>query len=365
MAESAQGERTRMTTTHDVALLRIAAQRLAGPACATPEDAVGWMMAMQGQDLPGAITSVALRTAGRSRDDVVGAFDTGRVVRTWPMRGTLHVVAARALHWMVSLSSARPLVAMARRRTQLGLADEHVTRARNLLVAELAGGGARVRAEIMALWEAAGLQVTGGRGYHLLALLAHERVLCLGPLRGMEQAFVLVEDWIGISAPVERAEALARLAYGYLRSHGPATVHDLARWAGLSLTDVRAGIGAVADRLDRFDVDGDTYYLDPATPDLLREHLAAVCDVHLLPGFDELVLGYADRSMTVPAEHADRIVPGGNGVFRPTVVVDGVVRGTWRAARTGTRRHLETEPFTRWAPRVAAALPERFMALPG
>ena len=115
---------------------------------------------------------------------------------------------------------------------------------------------------------------------------------------------------------------------------------------------------------DRLEVDDRTLYLDPATPDLLREHRAAVRDVHLLPGFDELVLGYADRSMTLPAEHADRVVPGGNGVFRPTVVDDGVVVGTWRAAGTGARRRLEAEPFTAWAERVAAVLPERFTALP-
>lgn len=353
-----------MTTAHDLALLRIAAQRLAGPPCPTPEDAVGWMTAMQGQDLAGVITSVALRTAGRHRSDVVGAFDLGRVVRTWPMRGTLHVVVAGDLHWMVDLMAARPLVAMARRRVQLGLEDAHVTRARDLVTDELAGGGARVRAEIMSRWDAAGLPVTGGRGYHLLALLAHQRVLCLGPVRGKDQAFVLVDEWIERPVAISRDEALARLAWGYLRSHGPATVQDLARWSGLGLTDVRAGVAAVSDRLDRIDVDGLTYHLDPATPDLLRAHRAAVRDVHLLPGFDELVLGYADRSMTLPAVHADRVVPGGNGVFRPTVVDDGVVVGTWRAAGAGSRRRLEAEPFTAWTARVAAVLPERFAALP-
>lgn len=82
--------------------------------------------------------------------------------------------------------------------------------------------------------------------------------------------------------------------------------------------------------------------------------------MHLLPGFDEIVLGYADRSMTVPPEFADRIVPGGNGVFRPTVIADGVAVGTWRA-RKG---QLEAEPFTGFAPDTSTAVGERFAALP-
>ncbi len=85
--------------------------------------------------------------------------------------------------------------------------------------------------------------------------------------------------------------------------------------------------------------------------------------VHLLPGFDELVLGYANRSCTVPAEHAARIVPGGNGVFRPTVVVAGRVVATWRTGR-GKARPVEVEAFGEPAPGVLAAVEERHATLP-
>ena len=56
--------------------------------------------------------------------------------------------------------------------------------------------------------------------------------------------------------------------------------------------------------------------------------------VLLLPGFDEFVLGYQDRSLVLAPEHANKIVPGGNGVFKKTVVAGGEVIGTW--ARAGT-----------------------------
>jgi hypothetical protein len=103
--------------------------------------------------------------------------------------------------------------------------------------------------------------------------------------------------------------------------------------------------------------------MDPATPQVLAAARADAEGVHLLPGFDELVLGYADRSCTVPPEHAERIVPGANGVFRPTVVVGGQVVATWRTGR-GKARPLEVEPFGELAPGVRAAVEQRYAALP-
>jgi inactivated superfamily I helicase len=115
-------------------------------------------------------------------------------------------------------------------------------------------------------------------------------------------------------------------------------------------------VAAVRGRLAAVEVDGTELLLDPATPDLLAEHRAAAAGLHLLPGFDEVVLGYADRSCTVLPEHADRIVPGGNGMFRATVVVGGQAVGTWRWGRRGRVRTVDAEPFTAFAPAVAAAL---------
>lgn len=354
-----------MTTAHDLALLRLAAQRIVGPAWSTPAEAVGWLLAAQAQDLPGALTSVALRTTGRSVAEVVAAFDGGRVVRTWPMRGTLHAVRAEDVAWTVGLLASRPMASAAKRRVGLGLTEHHLHRARDLVTQALSGGRAMTRAEVLALWDGDGLPTTGGCGYHLLVHLAHEGLLCLGPMRGaarasLDQAFVLVAEWVPDARRLDRPEALAELASRYLRSHGPATLQDLARWGSLTMADARAGLGAAEPELETLVVDGRTYHLDPATPQILADHRDLARSVHLLPGFDEIVLGYADRSMTVPPEVADRIVPGGNGVFRPTVLADGVAIGTWRA-RKGV---LETEPFTAFTPTVATAVAQRFAALP-
>jgi hypothetical protein len=127
--------------------------------------------------------------------------------------------------------------------------------------------------------------------------------------------------------------------------------------------DVNAGLAVAAPQLERLDVDGTEHWLDPQTPGRLAAARAEAADVHLLPGFDELVLGYADRSCTVPPEFAERIVPGNNGMFRATAVHAGTVVGAWRTRR-GKARTIELEPFSELTPAVRARMDEVHAALP-
>lgn len=313
----------------EIGLLRLVAQRLAGPPESTVLDATRRLGAVQAQDLPGAIASLALRTAGRSRDEVHAAFDAGEVVRTWPVRGTLHVVPAEDLGWMTTLGAPRPMAAAARRRGQLGLDDADLGTAHEIALRTVPA----TRDELFAAWTGAGLDPVRGRGYHLLVHLAHSRVLCFGPTRDGEPLVVAVDDWIRAPRLPDREEAHAGWARSYFRGHGPATVADFLRWTGIPAAEARAGVAAVRDELAALEVDGTEYLMDPETPDRLAAHRAEAEAVHLLPGFDEFVLGYADRSAVLDPAHAERIVPGGNGVFRPTVVAGGRIVGTWAAPR--------------------------------
>jgi Winged helix DNA-binding domain len=175
---------------------------------------------------------------------------------------------------------------------------------------------------------------------------------------------VLTDEWIPKPRRLDREEALAELALRFFRGHGPATVPDLARWSGLTITDARAGLAAVRDQLATLDVDGTEHLLDPATPELLDAVRAEARGLFLLPGFDEFVLGYGDRSAVLDPAFADRIVPGGNGMFRPTVVRDGRIAGTWRRIGTGAKRRIAAEPFTDFPDDVRAAIEARAALLP-
>jgi hypothetical protein len=147
-----------------------------------------------------------------------------------------------------------------------------------------------------------------------------------------------MSDWVTAPRRLDRDEALGELALRYFRSHGPATVRDLVRWSGLTVRDVRRGLAIAGSELTALEIDGATYHLAPETLEIAPSRVR----VHLLPGFDEYLLGYADRTAALAPEHAEAIVPGGNGVFKPTILVDGEVVGTWR--RTMTSREVLVTP---------------------
>ncbi len=353
-----------MTTLDEIALLRLVAQRIAGAGLASATEVVRWLTALQAQDHSGVLTSVALRTASGTRQGVEAALNAGEVVKSWPMRGTLHLVVAQDLPWMLDLTAPRVVAGAAARRAQLGLDTPLLEHARQLAVDALAGGHQLRRADLLAGWDGGGLVTAGQRGYHMLWHLAQTGTLCFGPVRDGEQLLVLIDEWIPRPRRPERKEALGELALRYFRSHGPATVKDFTRWTNLVAADVRAGLALARPRLARVEVDGVEYFMDPQTPDLLDACRRRARGVFLLPGFDEFILGYQDRRAVLAAEFADRIVPGANGVFRPTVVSDGHVVGTWKHTGRGAKRTVAATPFRSFPDEVTEAIPQVYAALP-
>jgi Winged helix DNA-binding domain len=352
------------TALAEVGLLRLAAQRIAGPGMDTPTEAVRWLAAAQAQDHGGMLCSIALRTASRTRQAVEAAFTAGEIVKSWPMRGTLHVVAAEDLPGLLSLTAPRVVAGAASRRAGLGLDLPLLERARTVALGALAGGGQFRREDLYAVWDNAGLSTAGQRGYHMLWHLAQTGTLCFGPIRDGGHLLVLVDEWIARPRLVERDEMLGDLAARYFRGHGPATVKDFTRWTKLTAADVRTGLALARPRLAHADIDGVEYLMDPETPDRLAAWRSEARGVFLLPGFDELMLGYADRGAMLPTEFADRIVPGGNGMFRPTVVHDGRVVGTWKRSGRGSTATVTATPFTTFPAEVVQAIPLVYATVP-
>jgi hypothetical protein len=142
-----------------------------------------------------------------------------------------------------------------------------------------------------------------------------------GPMIGTQQAYVLVRDWLGTPpAALDRELALADLARRYLVGHGPASDRDLAKWAGLPLTEIRRGLAAIAPQL-RDRADG------------LAELAVGGTDAGELPAprllgsFDPVLLGWASRD-SILGPHHRRIVTT-NGVFRPFALVGGRAAALW------------------------------------
>lgn len=256
---------------------------------------------------------------------VSAALEDRSVVRTWPMRGTVHLVPSADARWMLDLMGVRVLAGAAKRRETIGLSTADAERGVEILGEALAGGGRMTRAECLRTLTEAGIDVSGQQGYHMLWYASQRGVTAIAPHVGKEQTFVLLDEWAPSPAAPSREEALGIVALRYFRSHGPATVADLVRWTGLTTRDCRTGVAAAGDALVSLP---DGRILDPA---LLSFEPPALDDWLALPGFDEYMLGYKDRAlMLADPSHLAAVVPGGNGVFQSTIVRAGVVVATWK-----------------------------------
>ncbi|MEV4899987.1 winged helix DNA-binding domain-containing protein [Citricoccus sp. NPDC055426] len=368
-----------------VARMRLLAQGLVEP-WPTPAEAARSLTCTQGQDHPGSTVSLALRSGSDGPGGTAGgtnrgttaavrqAYDAGLLVRSWPMRGTLFVVASEDLGWILDLTAPKMLAATGRRRGELGLDQATLSAAETIAVRELAGTGL-TRTGLLEAWTRGGIPVESGRGYHLIFYLALTGVLCFGPTEGKQQRIVLVQEWIGARAPTAAArpartrdEALRELLLRYLRSHGPATLEDFCWWSKLGKTQARAALreilGEAPDQLEGADVGGREHWMAAGLPDRYADRARATAAPLLLPGFDEIVLGYQDRSAVLTTAEEARVVPGGNGVFKGTVLHRGHAVGTWKRS---TRRHepVEVDPFGTLPSPVANAIPRLSAGLPG
>ncbi len=319
-----------------------------GSGCPTDvAGVVSWFGAMQAQDAASAMWSLGARLPAFTAVDVHAALERREALRTWPMRGTVHLVPPRDARWMLDVMGARTLAGVASRWASLGLSTQIADRAADVLGAALAGGGRLTRAQCLAALADAGIHSSGQRGYHLLWYASQRGVTCIAPHLGKEQSFVLLDEWAPDPYRPERDEALATIALRYFRSHGPTTRQDFAGWTGLTAADAKRGIAAADRDLSTVQVDGVDMFLDPAlldTPDAglvgQGEH-----DVLALPGFDEYLLGFKDRSLMLAAEHKQAIIPGGNGVFQPTIVRGGRVIGTWKRSASRGRTVVQVRPL--------------------
>jgi len=357
--------RTFTSSRRQLTALRLSSQGIVSPA-ASPSDpaaTVRRMLCIQAQDFAGAKWSVGLRSPGTTDASIEAGLAAGEIVRSWPMRGTLHFVAPEDLGWILSLTAERIIRSLAGRERELGLTDDEFARAGDVAREQLSGGRELTRDGLLGSFIAAGIPTTGQRGMHLLQRLCLDRLTVFGPVRGKQHTFVLLEEWVRAPRTLERDEALGEFALRYFSGHGPATVRDFAWWSSLTLTDARAGVAVARGLLDELDVDGTAYYLRRDTP-------AAPSAALALAGFDEYLLGYQDRSAALATQHAALVVPGANGLFLSTIVVDGEVVGTWRRtiARGGVT--VEARPFValsaRARSRFAAAVDDytRFVGMP-
>lgn len=304
--------------------------RLAGDRpYASPEAVVRGLLAVQAEIKPQAAWAVATRTTGATAPDITRLLDDGAILRTHVLRSTWHFVQPDDIRWLVELTAPRVRRAWDLAQKQLGISPDDLQRAIAIIENGLQEDGPLDRTEIAQRLAHEGLPFTGQALGMVLASAEQDVLICSGP----GDTYALLEQRAPHARPLERDEALAEIALRYFTGHGPATVHDLAYWATLTITDIRRGIAAAGDRLQKTEHDGSVYWSAGGPPDDVDRLEPRA---HLLQILDEYYRGYQDSRDLLDLAG---IVPRERLSDVGMVLVDGqMVGGMKRTVRDGEVR---------------------------
>jgi hypothetical protein len=331
----------------DVLSARLAAQRLTSAPMASGAEVVDLLCCVQAQERDHSLYSVALRT-GRTVPDLLDEHSAGGFLRTHILRPTWHYVLPSDLRWILALTSARVESSMAARHRQLGLGEPAtVDRAVDDLASVLAGT-VLSRKELATTVAERGMPWRAGEQLNHIVLVAELRgIVVSGPVRGRKETdhgYVLVDETVPPSPPLERDEAVQRLVERFVRGHGPASDRDFSRWCTIGLTETRVALDALATdgRLERIEVDGEAQWRDPTERPRRRRDAPAT---FLLPVYDELVLTYPRLNFDALGDN-----PEPDPFWAPVVHEEQFV-GQWKRTVKGTSVLVEA----RLAPSLGAA----------
>jgi hypothetical protein len=315
-----------MMTGQEIANLRLLNQRIALPSFTGPAEVVGWLGAVQAQDYFGAKWALGLRMRAAIDSEIEAAFNEGSILRTHVLRPTWHFVLPADIRWMLALTAPRVHALNAYMYRQQGLDKNLLKRSNDTLAKALEDGGQLTRDELREVLQNKDIAAEHGlRMSYLLMYAELEGMLCSGPRRGRQFTYALLAERAPQARMLEREESLAELARRFFHSRGPASVHDFAKWSGLTVADARKGLEAVKDGLEQELVDGQAYwFLRPRTP--LN---ASSPHAYLLSVYDEYISGYKDRSAIDANDLADLFIEMGNAL-QFIIVLDGQLVGTWK-----------------------------------
>jgi hypothetical protein len=333
--------------------MRAAAQRLTTATAKgrRPSKILHQVFGLQAQVLSAAALGMRVRSTGLRESDVSQAQNVERsVVRTWLMRGTLHVVAAEDLRWLVELLGPVFVRAGATRHAQLGLDDDLKTRGVAAIRKILTGSGPMTRYELVDRLRGRGIVLDPKTQavIHLIGLAALQGVLCVGPRRADgEPTYVLLDDWVPRIRTPSRETALAELARRYFAAYGPAMVEDLSAWSGIPMAQARSAVTGAKASLAEVTIQGQSGFVLKDRPRSITT--SSTLQVRLLPTFDAYLLGYRRRDLAVPPALQRRLQRGG-GWLHPAVIVNSRAVAAWSLRKSGGRGTVQiepTEPITR------------------
>lgn len=320
--------------------LRLRHHLLSAPITTGPVDVVRRFGAMQAQEFSHAKWAVGLRCPSATDDALERCIRERTIIRTSLLRGTLHLVAASDIRWMLAVAAPIVNARYASLHRKLGLDDDRFGPIMDTIRRHLEGGRHMTRPEVLAPLERLGITTNGQHGNHILYRAALGGLICMATPRGKQTTYTLLDEWCPGAPTFDRDAALTELAFRYFDMHGPATLADFIFWSGMQTGSARAVLDMAAPRLHRERWDGQEYWMSPDT----RTGSTTEARIHLLAGFDEYVLGYKDRGAVLAPEHVNEVITV-NGIFKPVILIDGRVVGTWARTFEKSFVRIDLTPF--------------------
>jgi hypothetical protein len=302
------------------------------------------------------------------------------LVKTWAMRGTLHLLPADELPlWHAALGTSRRYLKAALWQKYFGIGIEELDRVTEAIAAALEGRELtreELMREIGRLTGSAalGAKVAEGSWGTILKPAAFAGHLCFGPSVGQRVRYTRPDTWLAAAGrragpPVDPQAAPAAVTRRYLAAYGPATYHDLGRWwgGGGSVSTGRQWIASLGDEVSAVEVEGAPAWMLAAHASEARE-LPPSRSVRLLPGFDQYVVGASwHAAHLLPGDFRSRVYRQ-QGWISAVLLVNGFMQGTWRHEIKGSRVEVVVEPFVKqpvWVRRAAGQEAERLAAFLG
>ena len=323
-----------------IAHARLLQQQISATQHSSIPALVEYMGALQSQDYGMSAWAIGLRLPGSTLADVEAALDEGSIIRTHVLRPTWHIISAKDIYWMLAISAEKIKALMKPMDRQLELNDKIYSKSNKIIEKALSGGEQLTRDALALALQHARINTAENRMAHLLMRAELDALICSGKRSGNTRTYALLSERVPQKKSISREEALAMLAKRYFCSHGPATVQDFSWWSGLNLTAATAAIALVKDELAGAKLANQQYWFSAA----LTLSPTRSKSTYLLPAFDEFIVGYRDRTASLPAQH-QRTVITVNGIFYPTLLVNGQVAGTWKRTIEKGQLVVETSPF--------------------
>jgi hypothetical protein len=333
---------------HHARYMRMSAQRLTCDATApsiTGMQVVKEVLGVQAQEEGAAYLSIHSRSSGLSAAGVKNELLIERsMVRSWFMRGTLHLVATEDIDWLLPLLAPTFVQGNRRRYEELGLNESALQKGVGVIKDALSAHGPMTRHELAPHLMRQGVNTEGQALIYLINRAAWEGVLCLGSQVEGRQAYVLLSDWIGRDLNDQSRGGYGLLAERFLNAYAPASQKDFASWSGLPGSKVKEAWAQLEGKLIELEYPGGNGYILSNQAALVDKPAPEFLGVFLLPKFDTYLLGYEDRKLALSPEHVKRVNAGG-GILRPILLVNGFVQGIWKINQRRNSIVVEVDLF--------------------